>query len=56
MKKEDVFNKTSKEILAPALNDFVLWILRKAQRNGIRRLYFLARDGYLMYRCARFPS
>ena len=52
MKKEDVFNKTSKEILAPALNDFVLWILRKAQRNGIRRLYFLARDGYLMYRCA----
>ena len=52
MKKEDVFNKTSKEILAPAINDFVLWILRKAQRNGIRRLYFLARDGYLMYRCA----
>ena len=53
MNKEDVFNKTSGEILAPALNDFVLWILRKAQRNGIRRLYFLARDGYLMYRCAR---
>ena len=52
MKKEDVFNKTSKEILAPALNDFVLWILDKAQHNGIRRLYFLARDGYLMYRCA----
>ena len=52
MKKEDVFNKTSKEILAPALNDFVLWILDKAQNNGIRRLYFLARDGYLMYRCA----
>lgn len=53
MKKEDVFNKTSREILAPALNDFVLWILGKAQHNGIRRLYFLARDGYLMYRCAR---
>ena len=53
MKKEDVFNKTSKEILAPALNDFVLWILDKAQHNGIRRLYFLARDGYLMYRCVR---
>lgn len=53
MKKEDVFNKTSREILAPALNGFVLWILRQAQRNGIRRLYFLARDGYLMYRCAR---
>ena len=52
MKKEDVFNKISREILAPALNGFVLWILRKAQRNGIRRLYFLARDGYLMYRCA----
>ena len=53
MKKEDVFHKTSREILAPALNGFVLWILRKAQRSGIRRLYFLARDGYLMYRCAR---
>lgn len=53
MKKEEVFNKISREILAPALNGFVLWILHKAQRNGIRRLYFLARDGYLMYRCAR---
>ena len=53
MKKEDVFHKTSREILAPALNGYVLWILRKAQRSGIRRLYFLARDGYLMYRCAR---
>lgn len=53
MKENGVFEKTSRKILAPALNGFVLWILRKAERNGIRRLYFLARDGYLMYRCAR---
>lgn len=39
-------------VLAPALNGFVVWVLSQAMMRGIRRLYFLARDGYFMYRTA----
>ena len=39
-------------VLSPALNGFVLWVLREARAAGKKRLYFLARDGYLMYRTA----
>ncbi len=35
-------------VMAPALNLFVLWVLQEAERMGIRRLYFLARDGFCM--------
>lgn len=38
---------------APALVAFVLWTLRGAERRGIRRLYFLARDGELPLHLAR---
>ena len=34
------------------LLDYVCWILHEAQRQGISKLYFLARDGYLLYRIA----
>lgn len=40
------------EKFAPALAGFVKWVLDSAQKKRIRRLYFLARDGYLMYRMA----
>ena len=40
-------------VLAPALGAFTRWLLEETEQAGIRRLYFLARDGYLMYRCAR---
>lgn len=33
-------------ILAPVMNIFVLWVLANASSRGIRRLYFLSRDGY----------
>lgn len=39
-------------VLGPAVDSFVLWVLQNAQIRGIKRLYFLARDGYLMYRTA----
>lgn len=32
----------------PLLFDYVWWILREAEQKGLRRLYFLARDGYLL--------
>ena len=38
---------------APVLLCFVMWALGEARAAGIRRLYFLARDGYPMYLAAR---
>lgn len=39
-------------VLAPALHGFVCWVLREAVAAGTNRLYFLARDGYLIYQAA----
>ena len=44
---------SAKEVFAPVLTDFVQWILWSAARDGIRRVYFLARDGYPMYLAAQ---
>ena len=35
--------------MAPALTEFVNWVLDEAVRTGKKRLYFLSRDGYQMY-------
>ena len=40
-------------VLSPAMNAYVIWLLRRAADSGIRRLYFLARDGYLVYETAQ---
>lgn len=40
-------------VTAPVLTAFVCWVLNDAHRKGIRKLYFLARDGYIMYLLAR---
>lgn len=40
-------------VLAPALNGYVLWVLKEALGSGKKRLYFLARDGYFMYHAAK---
>ncbi len=50
--RRKTFEDVCGHVLAPALNGFVLWVLKEALRSGKRRLYFLARDGYLMYRAA----
>lgn len=39
-------------VFAPALASFVLWVIKEARKDGIKRLYFLSRDGYPMYRAA----
>ncbi len=36
-------------VFAPVLVCFVEWVLQEAKKKGIKRLYFLARDGYQMY-------
>lgn len=35
--------------MAPALTEFVNWVLDEAVQSGKKRLYFLSRDGYPMY-------
>ena len=40
-------------VMAPVLCMYVEWVLREACAAGIKRLYFLARDGYSMYETAR---
>ena len=51
--KCQIHEQTSYCVLAPALNGFVVWVLQNAVKSGIERLYFLARDGYFMYRIAQ---
>ncbi len=36
----------------PTLCGFVAWVLKLSVQKGINRLYFLARDGYLMHQIA----
>ncbi len=40
-------------VLAPTLAGFVRWLLVQAKKEGIQRLYFLARDGYFPCRAAQ---
>ncbi len=39
-------------VLAPVLVLYTRWIIGESQKRGIDRLYFLARDGWLMYHIA----
>lgn len=39
--------------LAPAMVEYVKWVLLEAGKHQIQRLYFVARDGYMMYRTAQ---
>lgn len=40
-------------VSAPVLFAYIRWVLDQAERRGLKRLYFLARDGYMMYRYAQ---
>lgn len=51
--KDPVAEAVTKEITAPVLCDFVSWILKSAEEAGIKRLYFLARDGWIMHKAAQ---
>jgi FMN phosphatase YigB (HAD superfamily) len=39
--------------LGPALMVWAAWVLGRAQQDGIQRLYFVSRQGYLLCRAAR---
>ncbi len=39
-------------VFAPAITAFMEWVISAAEQKGIKRLYFLARDGWLWMRAA----
>ena len=55
MNQENVYGyeESFLHIWAPAITDYVEWVLEKAVRSGKKRLYFLARDGWMMYHAAQ---
>ena len=36
-------------LVGPVMLPFTRWIIEEAKKRGIKRIYFLARDGYLLY-------
>jgi len=39
-------------LAAPIFYPYILWLLKQAQKRGIKYLYFLARDGYILQKIA----
>lgn len=39
-------------VTAPVLTAYVKWVLRRAKEQGLRRLYFVSRDGQILHRIA----
>ncbi|MGB4770429.1 MAG: hypothetical protein WBP58_03175 [Chitinophagaceae bacterium] len=48
-----VHNDIVLNAIAPLFVPFVSWILRDARQRGIKKLYFLARDGYVLHEIAK---
>jgi FMN phosphatase YigB (HAD superfamily) len=44
--------ETSADVAGPMLTGFTLWVLMAARARGLKRLYFLARDGQILLRIA----
>ncbi len=49
VEKEDIISQTSRNVFAPVLNSFVLYVINDAMKRGIKKIYFLARDAYFYY-------
>ena len=52
-KQADYYDKCFLHVYAPVMTEYVSWVLKRAKADGINRLYFLARDGWLMYELAK---
>lgn len=40
-------------VIAPLLTAFVVWVLRTAINDGVQRLYFVSRDGQILFKIAQ---
>lgn len=52
LSKKEIMNLDTASVFAPAVFSYIWWVLYSAMKKEITTLYFLARDGYLMYRIA----
>lgn len=52
-KHEVAIRDVAAGVAAPVICAYVLWVLSTARRTGIKRLYFVSRDGQIMRRVAR---
>lgn len=50
---KDAFQMDYAFVIGPMLVSFTEWLLEKAKEDGVKRLYFLARDGYALYHVAK---
>ncbi len=50
---EEAIRDVAAGVAAPVLVAYVSWVLRTAHRDGINRLYFVARDGHTLLQLAR---
>lgn len=55
--EEEIFKKdlppAEVYVLAPVMMGFAMWVILSAEKNHIRKLFFMARDGYPVYRVAQ---
>ena len=51
--RERALKDVSASVGGPVISSYVLWLLLRAEEHGIRRLYFVARDGYILMRVAQ---
>jgi predicted HAD superfamily hydrolase len=51
--KPNILEGLASNIIAPFLTAFVVWVLNDAEIKGINKLYFVSRDGQIMYKIAQ---
>jgi FMN phosphatase YigB (HAD superfamily) len=51
--RERALRDVAAGVAGPTLLSYVMWILDRAKAGGLRRLYFLARDGQMLLKIAR---
>lgn len=49
---DNFYRDLASRFVAPAYLPYVLWILEEAKKQGIQRLYFISRDGYILQQIA----
>jgi FMN phosphatase YigB (HAD superfamily) len=52
-KRDAALQEISASVAAPFLVGFTLWILKRAKKLGLKRLYFLSRDGQILLAIAQ---
>lgn len=52
-KQRQVIWNTAADVIAPVIFGFVYWVLKEAKHKGINQLYFVARDGQILFKIAQ---